>query len=83
MKREEFIAQYQRLSGRTINPQTLRYYEVLNAWKCAIMDLGSAIIAAKNNNNHQDLLITWLGSAGGVFLDQIEKLLREATGHAA
>ena len=76
MKRDEFITEYERLSGRTVNPETLRYYEVLNAWKCAIMDLSSAIIAGKNCNNHQDLLITWLGSAGAVFLDQIEKLIR-------
>ncbi|MCP5172356.1 MAG: phosphotransferase family protein [Porticoccaceae bacterium] len=78
MKRDMFIDQYQRLSGRTINPDTLRYYEVLNAWKCAVMDYSSAIIAGKNSNNHQDLLITWLASAGAVFLDQIEKLIREA-----
>jgi len=76
MKRDRFISEYERLSGRTINPKTLRYYEVLNAWKCAIMDLGCAITAGKNSNNHQDLLVTWLGSAGAVFLDQIEKLIR-------
>ena len=59
-------------------PETLRYYEILNAYKCAVMDLSSAIIAGKNSNNHQDLLITWLASAGAVFLDQIEKLMRGA-----
>lgn len=83
MEREKFIADYQRQSGRSILPEVLRYYEVLNAWKCAIMDLSSAIIAGQRSNNHQDLLITWLGSAGAVFLDQIEKLLREDTSNAA
>ena len=77
MPREEFIDAYQQASGRTVEPNTLRYYEIMNAWKCAIMDLSSAIIAGQNSNNHQDLLITWLGSAGAVFLDQIEKLMRE------
>ena len=76
MKRVDFIAEYERLSGRVVDLETLRYYEVLNAWKCAIMDLSSAIIAGINGNNHQDLLITWLGSAGAVFLDQLEKLIR-------
>jgi len=76
MKREDFINDYQRLSGKTINPETLRYYEVLNAWKCAVMDLSSAIAAGKHGNNHQDLLITWLGAGGSIFLDQIEKLIR-------
>ncbi|BFM08878.1 phosphotransferase family protein [Halioxenophilus aromaticivorans] len=75
MTREDFLAQYQALSGRTIDSTTLHYYEVLNAWKCAVMDLSSAIGAGRRSNSHQDLLITWLGSAGAVFLDQIEKLL--------
>lgn len=76
MKRDDFISEYERLSGRKVNLESLRYYEILNAWKCAIMDLSSAIIAGQHGNNHQDLLITWLGSAGAVFLDQIEKLIR-------
>ncbi|AKH68010.1 putative aminoglycoside phosphotransferase [Spongiibacter sp. IMCC21906] len=83
MERNKFTEEYQRLSGRKINPEALRYYEVLNAWKCAIMDLSSAIIAGQRGNNHQDLLITWLGSAGAVFLEQIEKLLREEVAHVA
>ncbi len=83
MERDYFISEYQRLSGRKIKPDVLRYYEVLNAWKCAIMDLSSAIIAGQRANNHQDLLITWLGSAGAVFLDQIEMLLREELPNAA
>lgn len=83
MERAQFIAQYQQLSGRTINPAALRYYEVMNAWKCAIMDLSSAIIAGQRANNHQDLLITWLGSAGAVFLEQIGQLLGEELRHAA
>ncbi len=76
MKRDDFIRNYQELSGRQINPDSLRYFEVLNAWKCAIMDLSSAVIAGKNQNNHQDLLITWLAAGGSIFLDQIEKLIR-------
>jgi len=78
MTRAAFLDEYERLSGRHIDTTALRYYEILNAWKCAVMDLSSALRAGQHGNNHQDLLITWLGSAGAVFLDQIEKLLREA-----
>lgn len=74
--RRQFLAEYERLSGRTINPETLKYYEVLNAWKCAVLDLSSAVMAAKNGNNHQDLLINWLAAGGAVFLDQIAQLIR-------
>lgn len=57
--------------------KTLNYYQVMNSWKCALMGWSSAIIAAQNGNNHQDLLITWLGSAGGVHISQTIELIRE------
>jgi hypothetical protein len=34
----------------------LRYYEVLNAYKCAVIDLGQAMRAATEGNSHQDIL---------------------------
>ena len=78
MPRDDFMAQYQALSGNVIDPKKLHFYEVLNAYKCAIMDLGQALRAAHESNNHQDLLITWLGSAGAVFLNQIVDFIEKA-----
>lgn len=78
MSRPEFIRRYEEASGNRIDPDRLRYYEVLNAYKCAVMDLGQAIRAATESNNHQDLVLTWLASAGAVFLAQIVQLIREA-----
>jgi aminoglycoside phosphotransferase (APT) family kinase protein len=78
MPRDEFLAAYQQHSGNLIDPERLRYYEILNAYKCAVMDLSQAIRAAKESNNHQDLVLTMLASAGAVFLAQIVKLLRES-----
>ena len=78
LPRDEFLAAYQAQSGNIIDPAKLRYYEVLNAYKCAVMDLSQAIRAAKESNNHQDLVLTMLASAGAVFLNQIVLLLREA-----
>lgn len=77
MPRDQFLHRYQEASGRQIDPARLRYYEILNAWKCAVMDLCTAVKAGRNSNNHQDLLVTWLASAGAVFLEQIVQLIRE------
>jgi aminoglycoside phosphotransferase (APT) family kinase protein len=77
MPRDEFLAAYQAGSSNIIDPAKLRYYEILNAYKCAVMDLSQAIRAAKESNNHQDLVLSMLASAGAVFLAQIVKLLRE------
>jgi aminoglycoside phosphotransferase (APT) family kinase protein len=78
MPRDEFLAAYQAGSGNVIDPAKLRYYEILNAYKCAVMDLSQAIRAAKESNNHQDLVLTMLASAGAVFLAHIVQMLREA-----
>lgn len=77
LPRDEFIALYEERSGNRVDPVRLHYYEMLNAYKCAVMDLGQAIRAATQSNNHQDLVLTWLGSAGSVFLHDMVKLMRE------
>lgn len=76
--RDEFLRAYEAASGNRIDPVKLRYYEVLNAYKCAVIDLGQAMRAATQSNNHQDIILTWLGSAGAVFLEQLVTLIREA-----
>ena len=76
LTRQDFIERYEQLSNRKINLQTLKYYEVMNAWKCALMGLSSAIMAAKNGNNHQDVLITWLGSASSIHLSNMMQSIR-------
>ncbi len=77
LPREEFLEKYQRLSGNAIDPAKLRWYEILNAYKCAVMDLGQAMRVAEGHTNHQENVMTWLGSAGGVFLEQISNMIRE------
>ena len=76
--RDEFLRAYEAASGNRIDPVKLRYYEVLNAYKCAVLDLGQAMRAATESNHHQDIILTWLGSAGAVFLEQLVTLIREA-----
>jgi len=78
LPREQFLRDYEKYSGNRIDPVKLHYYEMLNAYKCAVMDYGQAIRAAVESNNHQDLVLTWLGSAGAVFLQHMVKLIREA-----
>jgi aminoglycoside phosphotransferase (APT) family kinase protein len=78
LPRNEFVTRYEAASGNSVNLETLHYFEILNAYKCAVLDLGSGLRAAAESNNHQDLVLSWLGSAGAVFLSQIVKLIREA-----
>lgn len=76
LPREEFLQQYQALSGRVIDAEKLRYYEVLNTWKCAVMNLCSGPLAARHAANHQDLLLSWLPPVGPVCLAQTIELIK-------
>lgn len=78
LPRNAFIERYQAASGNVIEPERLRYYEILNAYKCAVMDLGQAMRATIAGNNHQEVVLSWLGSAGAVFLSHMIQLIRES-----
>lgn len=78
LTREEFFAQYRAASGRTIDEDVIRYYEILAAWKCAVINNATAGYAARHGQSHQDLVLTWLGCSTAVFLEQIRQLLQEA-----
>lgn len=75
--REEFLERYQRDSGRTIDPATLYFYDVFNAWKCAVIDLSSCLTAARDGNNHQDILLSWLATSAHIVLDHLTRLLQQ------
>jgi aminoglycoside phosphotransferase (APT) family kinase protein len=78
LPREAFLDAYQAQSGNIIDPDKLRYYEILNAYKSAVMTYSQSIRAAMESSNHQDLVLSWLGGVGGVFMNQMIKLIREA-----
>jgi aminoglycoside phosphotransferase (APT) family kinase protein len=77
MSRAEFLDRYCQLTGRTIDPKTLHYYEVLQNYKSLVVILGSAYRVAIEQNNHQNVLQTWLCPAGHVFLAEICRLFEE------
>lgn len=69
--REEFLRRYQQVSGRSINPQVLHYYEVLNAWKSVVHTFATCLCVANAGNNHQDVLLSWLAPVGHILLNEI------------
>ena len=59
------------MSGRSINPQVLHYYEVRNAWKSVVHTFASCLRVANAGNNHQDVLLSWLAPVGDILLNEI------------
>lgn len=80
IQRDELIRQYQEATGRTVDPRRLAFYEVLAAYKCAVMNLGTGYSAALRGHNHQDVLLSFLSPVGHVFLDEMAAIMtREAS----
>ena len=78
LPRAEFFSRYSRATGAEINLDTIRYYEILNAWKCIIINNASACCAARESQSHQDLVLTWMAFGSAVFMAQLDELLRDA-----
>ena len=74
MPRDEFFQRYAEAAGVKINLDTIRYYEILNAWKCIIINNSSACRAARESQSHQDLVLTWMAFGSAVFMAQLDEL---------
>ena len=78
LPRNEFFSRYTQATGVAINLDTIRYYEILNAWKCIIINNASACRAARESQSHQDLVLTWMAFGSAVFMAQLDELMRDA-----
>ena len=75
--RDEMIARYEAASGRRVNRRTLRFYEVLAAFKCIVITLATGLRSARDHHNHQDVLLTWLSAAGHIFHAEMCDLIQQ------
>lgn len=73
--REEFLSRYEEMSGRTVDPVALHFYEVLAAWECLVIVLGTGPRSALDQHNHQDILLTWLAAVGHIFHTEVCDLI--------
>jgi len=76
-EREEFLNAYASQSGRTINPETLHFYEVFAAYKCYLFAGVSGLRVAQASHTHQDVLLTFLAAAGALFKSEMCNVLGE------
>ena len=77
MTEAEFLTTYESASGLAINPATLRYYKILNAWKLVIMALFCSYRVASRGKTHQDVLVAWCIGIAPKFTEQLAELLDE------
>ncbi len=74
---EDFITAYEAASGNRVNRKTLHYFKVFNDWKSYILVSALGMRAAREQHNHQDVLLTFLSATGPMFVADLAKLLSE------
>jgi len=75
MRREEFLREYARLSGLTVDPRRLAYYEVFVNWRSAVISLATAARCAIGQKTHQDIRVGWIGTAAPQSLFELRAAL--------
>ncbi|MBR9913010.1 MAG: phosphotransferase family protein [Gammaproteobacteria bacterium] len=71
----ELCDRYNTLTGRRVDRKTLYFYQVLGLYKCVAICLATSVNAARHAHNHQDVLLSWLATAGYAFLTDLCTLL--------
>lgn len=74
----QFFAAYEQATGLAVNPKTVHWYKVYNAWMMATLSLATGYRAARGGKTHQDVLVTWLIGIGPMLLDEMRTLIEEA-----
>lgn len=74
---EDFITSYETASGNRVNRQTLHYFKIFNDWKSYILVGALGMRAAREQHNHQDVLLTFLAATSPMFVADLAKLLSE------
>ncbi|QRI79217.1 MULTISPECIES: phosphotransferase family protein [Rhodococcus] len=77
LTRDELIRRYEAATGRQVDQQKLTFYEMLAAYKCAVMNLGTGCSAAIRGHNHQDVLLSWMAPVAHTFLGEIARILEQ------
>ena len=76
MTPEELCRRYTELTGRDVDQQALYFYRVLSVYKCVVICLATSAKTAGLAHSHQDVLLSWLTSAGHSFSAELLELLK-------
>ena len=77
MPEAEFIERYERASGLKVNPKTVHWYKIYNAYSLGVLTLATSYRIARNGKTHQDVLVTWLIGIGYMIIDEMRTLIEE------
>lgn len=77
VSKEEFVRQYEEKTGLPVDPVRLRYFDIFNSWRAAIIVMGPGYRVPKGSKTHQDVVVSWLSAIGYHILENLRKALLE------
>lgn len=77
MTPEALCRKYSELTGRVIDPEALMFYRILSVYKCVAICFATSVQTARRGHSHQDILLSWLASAGHAFSAELLDLMEE------
>lgn len=75
---DEFYDTYTALSGLSVDPVRLRFYQILNCYQIAVALLGTAFRVVRLGKSHQGLLLARLKGEVAPITDDLQRLLTES-----
>lgn len=75
LTRDQLIADYERLSGLTVDPERLRYYTVLNLYWAAVATLATGPRNAAERLTHLDVMQNFVSGLGVAFATELDDLV--------
>ncbi|HLY55846.1 MAG TPA: phosphotransferase family protein [Stellaceae bacterium] len=76
LPRDEFLRQYERLSGLPVDPERLAYYDVFSCWRGAINALATAARIMMGEHTHQDIRVGWISNSAPLMLSAVHRALK-------
>ena len=73
----QFLEAYEAASGLSVNPKTVHWYKVYNAYMMATLLLATGYRIAHGGKTHQDVLVTWLMGIGYMLMEEMRVLIEE------
>jgi aminoglycoside phosphotransferase (APT) family kinase protein len=73
----QYLDEYERLSGLTVDRKRLDYYRVLCSYSSVVICRGTGYRVARGGKTHQDVVVAWLAMISYSVLDQLRATLTE------
>src|SRR3546814_6153041 len=74
----QYLEEYERLSGLSVDPKRLQYYRVLVSYMSVVICGGTGYRVARGGKTHQDVAVAWLAMITHPIAEQMRETLEGA-----